>query len=331
MQQRVMRLLIVLSIVCSASAWTFTWTNKDGKSYIEHSNDPEDCKQIEQAEGRKYRWVPEEDGYSIWLFENSNCEGHRAGYSPPTVWDHVSSRDLLSFRVAYGDDDTGGTSTSTTSTATSTTSTSSSTESSESTSTSADTTPTSTSTSTSTPSPSETPSNSDNSSTPAGAIAGGVVGGVAGVAAIGGLFFFLGRRRRANNNQLELRESGPDDNRPDIAATGAPSQPPAPSTPLTPMYGAAVNGSAPYDPTFLERKPELDSAPVYSVDNSVQQPVWDSDSKQAHSPFDDSATISHRPPARMMAELPGDDVMVEMSDSHRVNELEGDGGTPKKM
>jgi LPXTG-motif cell wall-anchored protein len=48
-------------------------------------------------------------------------------------------------------------------------------------------------------------SDSDNSSTPTGAIAGGVVGGVAGLALIGGLiFFFLRRRRNAASQPIEL-------------------------------------------------------------------------------------------------------------------------------
>ncbi|KAJ0422939.1 hypothetical protein BJY00DRAFT_62561 [Aspergillus carlsbadensis] len=326
-----MRLLVILSIACSASAWTFTWTNKDGQSYIEHSNDPEDCKGIKQAEGEKFRWVPEEDGLSIWLYENGKCQGGQAGYSPPTVWDHVSSRDLLSFRVGDGDgDDTSTNTTSTsTSTTTSTESTSSSTQSSESTTT-ADTTPTSTSSATETPSTEPSNADTDNSSSSAGPIAGGVVGGVAGLAAIGGLFFFLGRRRRSQHSQLEPRESGPDDlDRPGTAATAATATTTQAAAPPTPMYGgAAVAGSTQYDPTFVEGKPELDSAPVYQADNSAGQPL--SDIKQGHSPFDDSATISHRPPARMMAELPGDNGMIEMSDSHRVNELQGDDGIPKK-
>ncbi|KAL3442472.1 hypothetical protein BJX65DRAFT_312785 [Aspergillus insuetus] len=323
-----MRLLALLSIACSASAWTFTWTNSDGQSYIEHSNDPEDCKQIQQAEGERFRWVPEEDGLSIWLYENSKCDGRQAGYSPPTVWDHVSSRDLLSFRVADGDGDddpSTNTTSTTTTTSTSSDSTSSSTETSQSTTTPADTTPTSTSSASETPSSEPSNSDSDNSSTSsAGPIAGGVVGGVAGLAAIGGLFFFLGRRRRSNNSQPVPLESGPND-RPDTAATtSAPAQAPAP----TPMYpGAAAGFSTQYDPSFIEGKPELDSVPVCQVESPSEQPI--SSTKQGYSPFDDSATISHRPPARMMAELPGDSVMVEMSDSHRLNELEGD-GTPKK-
>ncbi|CEL10830.1 hypothetical protein ASPCAL13939 [Aspergillus calidoustus] len=322
-----MRLLAILSIACSASAWTFTWTDKDGQSYIEHSDDPVSCKQIQQAEGEKFRWVPEEDGLSIWLYENGKCEGRQAGYSPPTVWDHVSSRDLLSFRVADGDggDDTSTATTSTTTTTStstaSTASTSSSTEASESptTTTTTDTTPTPSTSET----PSSEPSNSDNSSSSAGPIAGGVVGGVAGLAAIGGLFFFLGRRRRSNHSQLEPQESGPNDDRPDTAATtSSPSQ-------ATPMYGGVAAGSSThYDPSFIEGKPELDSAPVHQVVSPIEQPI--SSTKQGPSPFDDSATVSHRPPARMMAELPGDSVMmVEMSDSHRLNELEGD-GMPKK-
>jgi hypothetical protein len=92
------------------------------------------------------------------------------------------------------------------------------------------------------------------------------------------------------------------------------------------MYsGVAAGSTTLYSPISIEGKPELDSAPVYQVGSSAGL----STIKETHSPFADSATISHRPPARMMAELPGDSVMVEMSDSHRLNELEGD-GTPKK-
>ncbi|KAL3462664.1 hypothetical protein BJX64DRAFT_258720 [Aspergillus heterothallicus] len=97
------------------------------------------------------------------------------------------------------------------------------------------------------------------------------------------------------------------------------------------MYGGAATGTtgAHYDPRMVEGKAELDSAPVHER-GSDEQPLNPVPDKQAHSPFDDSATISHRPPAAIIAELAGDNAVVEMSDSHRVNELEGEDGTPKK-
>ncbi|KAL2827799.1 hypothetical protein BDW59DRAFT_143839 [Aspergillus cavernicola] len=89
------------------------------------------------------------------------------------------------------------------------------------------------------------------------------------------------------------------------------------------MYGDAT-GFPPHDP---EGKSELDSAPVYQL---VAPGYADEVVKQPYSPLGSSGTQAHQPPARMMAELPGDEVMmVEMSDSHRLNELEGN-ETPKR-
>ncbi|KAL4866715.1 hypothetical protein BDV12DRAFT_198932 [Aspergillus spectabilis] len=328
-------LFVLLNVAHLASAWSLTWTNEDGKSYIEHQSDPVECRKIEQAEGQSFRWQPEEDGLSIWLFENDRCAGYRAGYSPPTVWNHPSaSRDLLSFRVASEDEDEDGESSTSTSTSNSTTTTSTSTETETSTSTTTTTSPTPTSTesiSSPTSSTMETPTggpsdsdSSDDSSVPAGAIAGGVVGGIAGVALIGGLFFFLGRRKRSSINPAP-RESGPNNG---SDTESRPATAPAPTSPAapTPMYGAAAAGAAPYDPSFLEGKPELDSSPVYQryEHQANINPYADEIVKQPCSPLDVG-----RPPAMVMAELQGDDGMLEMSDSHRLNELEGDRGVRK--
>ncbi|KAL4913016.1 hypothetical protein BDW62DRAFT_193538 [Aspergillus aurantiobrunneus] len=294
MQRLLSLIFVVLGVVSSVSAWALTWTNADGNSYVVHRNDPVDCEQIQQSEGQEFRWSPEEDGLSIWLFEDDQCSGFRAGYSPPRVWNRVSSRDLLSFRVAIADENENPPSTLNNNTASSTTASASPT--------STESTPTSSATET----PTADASDSDGSSVNAGAVAGGVVGGVAGAAAIGGLFFFLGRRRRASRNEPAPPESGPDTET-DPSAGPEAASPPAP----TPMYSAAA-GSAPYDPSSYEGKLELDSAQVYQVDS----PVYASDIKRPE--------MAMTPPEKTTAELPGDQVMAEMSDSHRLNELEGD-------
>lgn len=296
-------IFLLLSVTTSVSAWTLTWTNSKGKSYVAQGHSSVDCKKIEQAKNEKYRWSPEEDGLSIWLFENDKCEGFRAGYSPPSVWEHISSRELLSFRVALADTNENPTSTSTP-------------------------TPTPTSTSTQTESTTTTPSatptgeSSGGSSVNSGAVAGGVVGGVAGAAAIGGLFFYLGRRKRSPKADPEPRESGPDTgnstSRPHPRSPSAPpsAPPPAPSVPPS-----AVAGYPHYDSSSYEKKLELDSAPVYQ---SVGGAHHDEIAKHSYSPLETS-TPAHYPPARFISELPGDAGMVEMSDSHRLQELEGNG------
>ncbi|KAL5333312.1 hypothetical protein BJX70DRAFT_403707 [Aspergillus crustosus] len=324
----VLSVFALFYIASSVSAWSFTWTNEEGKSYIEHQSDPVDCRQIEQAEGEGFRWNPEEDGLSIWLFENDECAGNRAGYSPPSIWNHpASSRDLLSFRVAPEDED-GDPETSTTTFTSTTTGSTSSTASTTPNPTEFTPTPTSTATETPTSGPSDSEDSSD-SSVPASAVAGGVVGGVAGVAAIGGLFFFLGRRRRRSPIDPEPRESGPDNGTNPSTGSRPPTAPaPDPTSPVppTPMYGAAASGTgtAPYDPDSVEGKQELDSAPVYQLHHTTSS-YADEIAKQPYSPLD-----GHRPPAAVMAELQGDSVMVEMSDTHRLNELEGDAAARKR-
>ncbi|KAL2812010.1 hypothetical protein BJX63DRAFT_433012 [Aspergillus granulosus] len=375
--QRPMRLLVLLSVTSSVSAWSFTWTNAEGKSYVEHDNDPVNCQTIDHAEGETFRWVPGDDGLSLWLYESDDCSGYRAGYSPPLAWTKDSSRDLRSFRVANEDAEDEPESTTTTTTTTTTTSKTTtsttrpsttttarppeptesaeeeeeeesthsgeeteptqSTESTESTeptesatsdeadeSTPSSTTATQTLTSTepthtlSSPAsetPTSDPPESNSSSTPVAAIAGGTIGGIAAIAAIGALFFFLGRRQRSPRDDPQPPGYGAND-RPPTAAT-------APLAPLsvqpTPMYGAAA-----YDSAACEAKSELDSAPLYQVTDSQlpYTPV-----KQVYSPLDSPLTEPHYPPARMVAELPGDVVTVELSESHRLNELDGTGKT----
>lgn len=89
----------------------------------------------------------------------------------------------------------------------------------------------------------------------------------------------------------------------------------------TPMYGAAA-----YNPASTEGKTELDSAPVYQVMDSEPPRTPD---KQMYSPLDGAAPVPYRPPVTVVAELPGDVVMVEMSDAHRLNELDGNGRLKK--
>ncbi|KAL2836892.1 hypothetical protein BJX68DRAFT_27364 [Aspergillus pseudodeflectus] len=367
-----MRVVLILSVASSVSAWSFTWTNSDGKSYVENDNSPVSCQTINHAEGETFRWAPGNDGYSLWLWENDNCSGSKAGYSPPSPWTKAASRDLRSFRVADEDAEDEHETTTTTATTTTTTSrpstttskpstvtvtqstettesteeaeptTTESTRSSESSDSSTESTQsmepatsdeatetstasaaTSTSNTNSTPAPassndeppSSEASDSDTSSTPVAAIAGGVVGGAAAIAAIGALFFFLGRRRRVARDDHQPPgyggAFGPGD-KSDTTTTKAPL-----SVPPTPMYGAAA-----YNPAWTEGKTELDSAPVYQVmePEPPRTPV-----KQAYSPLDGAATVPHHPPATVVAELPGDMVMVEMSDAHRLNELDGSG------
>ncbi|KAJ0419691.1 hypothetical protein BJY00DRAFT_285748 [Aspergillus carlsbadensis] len=83
------------------------------------------------------------------------------------------------------------------------------------------------------------------------------------------------------------------------------------------MYGAGA-----YDPASTHGKMELDSAPVYQVMDSEppRTPV-----KQVYSPLDGAATVPYRPSATVVAELPGDVVMAEMGEAHRLNELDGNG------
>ncbi|KAI9370178.1 hypothetical protein BJX61DRAFT_535847 [Aspergillus egyptiacus] len=316
MRRIVSVLVILLWTALPVSGWSFTWTREDGNAYVVHKTVPVDCEKINQAAGQNFRWSPEEEGLSIWLFENDKCEGHRAGYSPPKVWDHISTRDLHSFRVAFGDDNGEPSTPTTTSTPTRATTISTST-------TSSTTESTTTSASTPTVTPTETPgsdSDSDDSSTPAGAIAGGVVGGVAGLAAVAGLFYYLGRRRSQHAAaSAPSEESGGPDPAPPPASASTPTPPPITTTPPATAVTRA---------TSFEGKPELDSTPSNDQIDTVSS---DGMAKLPFSPLDPPAHQQyHQPPARMMSELPGSEVTVEMSDSHRLNELEGD-KRPKKM
>ncbi|KAL4875381.1 hypothetical protein BJY04DRAFT_224047 [Aspergillus karnatakaensis] len=99
-------LFLLLHIVSSASAWTLTWKNSDGKSYVETGSASVGCRKIEHAKGQGFRWNPGSDERSIWFFENDKCTGYRAGYSPALVWNKdAASRDLNSFRVAFEDEE----------------------------------------------------------------------------------------------------------------------------------------------------------------------------------------------------------------------------------
>ncbi|KAL3472289.1 hypothetical protein BJX99DRAFT_262488 [Aspergillus californicus] len=319
--------LLILTIP-RTTAWSFTWTNSDGNAYVVHQSTPLACEAIEQAEGQQFRWHPEEDGLSFWIFENDDCEGYRAGYSPAVIWERVASRDLASFRVASEDGDGEGSTGNSTESLTESSTTSTTTAAGGGTST-GESTSTSTPTGSSTGiSPSATPNaGSDSSndvessdSVPAGAVAGGVVGGIAGIAVIGGLFFFLGRRRRSSSSDSAAPEAGHGDS-PPSSGHGPSTTPPAALS-----HGSTTSGIAPYDPSFLNfvvGRPELDSAAVYEA-----SPVYVDELTKKPVPV--SATDLHQPPGRMLAELAGSEVLPEMSDSHRVNELEGGIGSEKR-
>ncbi|KAI9932921.1 hypothetical protein ASPWEDRAFT_33922 [Aspergillus wentii DTO 134E9] len=284
--KRINALLLSLCAASSfpaVSAWSFIWRNESDYPFTQHSTDPQPCTSINHAQGKEYDYNPEDDGYWIWLWTSDNCSGDTAGHSEPSIWRKNASIDLHSYLIG-NENKVAVISSSTIPSATSTSATSS---------------PSSSASSSSTPSSASSgeSSSGSGSSLSGGAIAGIVIGVIAGVAILGALFFFLGRRNRQKAaaetpQQSDMQSTSP----------GAPGAPGASTSPVAPPY-AGLGGMA---------------APQAGVYEAMAVPK--SETGYANSPMSATTQEAYRP--SRMHELVGDNGTAEMSDTHRVNELE---------
>ncbi|KAE8328407.1 hypothetical protein BDV39DRAFT_203931 [Aspergillus sergii] len=287
-------LLLTLTTTPTTQAWTFTWRNASNSPFIERSTSPFPCTKIDQAEGKEFVFEPNNSPYSFYIWSNDNCSGSYSGFTPPSRWGKKASTDLRSYMVNYGGNDgpsTTAVSTSTTSASTSTSSTGTATG--TATGDSSTSTTASSASATATSSPGD--SSSSSSGISGGAVAGIVIGVVAGIAVVGGAFW-LGRRRRGGSGGNSPGNAGQGFGSASGLGPGAGYVQPG-----TPIGGSDAGG-------YMGA--EVAKGPLpYMYENHPMSPV------PAYQP----------PVGQQFAELPGESVRVEMSDSSRVNELEGSG------
>ncbi|KAJ5111538.1 hypothetical protein N7532_002073 [Penicillium argentinense] len=154
--------LNALSTLPQAQAWTFVWRNATNNSFVEHSNGAMPCTKVSNPKGMLFEYDSEDQPFAISLFGNSDCSGTAGGYASNYLSKNASTA-IDSFKV----DST------TTTTATSSSSVQPTTSAAEA-----------------------AASSQSGSDMSGGTIAGIVIGVVVGVVIIGGMLFFLGRRRQ---------------------------------------------------------------------------------------------------------------------------------------
>jgi hypothetical protein len=60
------------------SAWTFTWTNDDNKPIVEKGTSALNCREIDNAKGKNFKFDPEDDHVLIAMYESTKCTGDTA-------------------------------------------------------------------------------------------------------------------------------------------------------------------------------------------------------------------------------------------------------------
>ncbi|PLB52588.1 hypothetical protein P170DRAFT_434302 [Aspergillus steynii IBT 23096] len=287
---------LLLLQTTSTSAWTFTWRNASSASFLKNSHDPLPCTNIDQAEGQRFDFHPESDNYNFYIWATENCTGEYAGYTTPDVWRKKASQNLRSYLVDYGDG-SGPKSTALVATSTAEASSTSSASTAEATSTSTST-PTGTAASSASASASTSPE-SNGAAISGGAIAGIVIAVVAGLSILGAGFFYLGRRARRGNS-------------PSSSPSNPPSQPPQDMY-ASPGGNNSFAATAQYPPSLHHGG----QTPQQSMGH-----YGDAASPLGHtqSPYMETTKLGSQ---KSWVELPGDDMMAELSNSRQVNELEG--------
>ncbi|KAE8166301.1 hypothetical protein BDV40DRAFT_18484 [Aspergillus tamarii] len=285
--------LLTLTTTPTTQAWTFTWRNASNTPFMERSTSPAPCTSIDQAEGKQFVFEPDNSPYSFYIWSNDNCSGSYSGFTPPSRWAKKASTDLRSYMVNYGGNDGPSTTAVASSSSTTSTSTSTASTSSTGTATGGSTTATTTASTSATSSPGN--SSSSSSGISGGAVAGIVIGVVAGIAVVGGAFW-LGRRRRGGSGGSPPGNAGQGFGSASGLGPGAGYVQPG-----TPIGGSDAGG-------YMGAEVAKGSLP-YMYENHPMSPV------PAYQP----------PVGQQFAELPGESVRVEMSDTSRLNELEGSG------
>ncbi|KAF5858697.1 hypothetical protein ETB97_003864 [Aspergillus alliaceus] len=282
-------LLLTLTTSSLTKAWSFTWRDASNHPFIETSANFKPCTPIAQAQGKEFVYSGSDDSFSFYLWTNENCTGPPSGFTPPARWGKLASTDLRSYMVSYGDKD--GPSSMAVSSSSSVTATATAT---------ATTTGGSTATATNLPGHGDGSGNKDGSSSVSGgAVAGIVIGVVAGVALLGGAFW-LGRRYRGRSGSASGSGEGAAHGFGSVSGSGPGAGYVQPGTPI----GGTEGSNGGYMGAEVT-KPGL----AYMYENHPMSPV-----------------PAYQPAAGpVFAELPGDSAVVEMSDTQRVNELDGSG------
>ncbi|KAJ5358863.1 uncharacterized protein N7496_011276 [Penicillium cataractarum] len=273
--------LCTLSLIPLVDAWTFLYTNATGHATILHETGTDNCTQIDLAGGKLFSWDPEDSGLCISIYYDAMCK-ERGGLTC-NAWSKNASTTFHGIQIySESDASSASVSTSTPTPTSSASSTSSSTLTSTTSSTSTSSTPTSTTTSTNP----ATAASGSSSSLSGGAIAGIVIGVLAGVAVVGALFFYFGRRNRRNDHVPAGNEqSGPKSG----SISGEPHGPYSPQASMLPA-------------------------------GYVQPPYTDNSDK---APNSSSGMSSVRPaPGSRVVELAGHDRAVELGNSP-ISELDG--------
>ncbi|CAG7995136.1 unnamed protein product [Penicillium nalgiovense] len=213
MASSLLSLLLYFTCLPSVSAWIFSWHEPDGKLLTVQDDVGQGCKLMNNPVGNVFDWTPQEGYWCLFLYGNTHCEEPSEGYTCKTYpWpDHVSSADLLSFKVKNNtsafESSTSSTSGSSSAPAadSSTSASLSSTDTSSSPTPIVVTTPTADAThAASSSSATSASSRTDDKPTISGGAVAGIVVGVLAAVAIAGLVFFLIRRRRQNAAQSSV-------------------------------------------------------------------------------------------------------------------------------
>lgn len=87
-------------LASTTSAWTFTWRDAAGSSYVANGTGNKGCTVISQAKNRQFVWDRPDINNSccIKLYTNTACSGDPAGYSCPD-WTKSASVNLNSYQV----------------------------------------------------------------------------------------------------------------------------------------------------------------------------------------------------------------------------------------
>lgn len=180
MQLTILLLLLnALSLMPLVEAWTLVWRNASDTSFVEHAKTSMSCTKISNPKGKLFEYDSEEGPFEISLYGNKDCSGVASGWASHMLSKNASAA-INSFRVD--------------SSATTASSPVATTSSSTSIQPAASTTLTDT----------LLPESGSGTGLSGGSIAGIVIGVVAGVAIIGGILFFIGRRRWASSQNPVL-------------------------------------------------------------------------------------------------------------------------------
>jgi hypothetical protein len=90
----------ILLAQSAAGAWTWTWREPNNTPHVVRGTGNKGCTGINHGRGKVFDWDRSSDSNCcIRMWTNGNCNGDTAGFSCSDWRNHVSSVDLLSYRV----------------------------------------------------------------------------------------------------------------------------------------------------------------------------------------------------------------------------------------